>query len=187
MSYASIYNITANITIINSCYGANISELFILVYNSSIPAYQVLYFLSSVLNNTSLAIPASSANNKMIYTNSALYISFQTGIVILSANVMLTSLKTIDFPSTLVNYVDMTVDALLFGYSYNQTVYILSTTNFSVLWQTSLNQMITGIKIISCYLVVYANPYIYQIDLELGSVVFTLNYSYPGMYLIDYI
>lgn len=49
MSYAQIFNTTNNITIINSCFGANVSELFILVYNSSVPAYQVLYFLSSVL------------------------------------------------------------------------------------------------------------------------------------------
>ncbi len=161
ITFLPIYTNPTNITIINSCYGSNISELFILVYNSSIPGYQVLYYLSSVLNDRSLSVQASSVNNKMIYQNNLLYISFQTGIVILSGDISLTSLKMINFTSTLVNYVDMTVDALSFGYSYNNTVFILSTADFSVLWQTTLSQMITGVKIISCYLFVYANPYIY--------------------------
>lgn len=81
-------------------------------------------------------------------------------------NSSLILLKSINFPTTLVEYDDVAAEALAFGYSYNQTVYILSTVDFRLLWQTTLNQTITGITIASCYLVVYANPYIYQIDLE---------------------
>lgn len=136
-----------------------------MVFNSSMPGYQVFYFVSAVVNKTSLAIPGTSVHKKMIYKNSALYISFQTGIVILSGNSMLNSLKTINFTSTYTNYIDMSVETLIFGYSYNESMYILSTADFSTIWQKTLNQSITGIKIIDCYLFVYANSYIYQIDL----------------------
>lgn len=47
--------------------------------------------------------------------------------------------------------------------------------------------MISGIKIVGCFLIVYADPYIYQIDLELGQIVYSYYYIYSGLYFVDYI
>ncbi len=143
--------------------------------------------MSGAFSKTDLTTPASSANNKMVYKNNTLYVSFQTGIEILSGNISLMPLKTISFPSTLAEYIDVSADTLAFGYSYNYSVYILSTADFRTLWQTTLNQMISGIKIIGCYLVVYADPYLYQIDLELGQIVDSYYYIYSGLYFVEYI
>ncbi len=165
----------------------NTSEIFILILDSSIPGYQVIYNMSGAFSKTDLTTPASSANNKMVYKNNTLYVSFQTGIEILSGNISLMPLKTISFPSTLAEYIDVSADTLAFGYSYNYSVYILSTADFRTLWQTTLNQMISGIKIIGCYLVVYADPYLYQIDLELGQIIYSRNFTNLGYYLVEYI
>lgn len=78
-------------------------------------------------------------NDKLIYKNSTLYVSFQTVIYIYSVNTTLTLIRNITYTNTSLTNMDISIDDNNLCYSVLNNVYLLNiSSNYTQIWSYSL-------------------------------------------------
>lgn len=78
-------------------------------------------------------------NDKLIYKNSILYVSFQTVIYIYSVNTTLTLIRNITYTNTSLTNMDISIDDNNLCYSVSNNVYLLNiSSNYTQIWSYSL-------------------------------------------------
>lgn len=82
-----------------------------------------------------MGILSGKGHDKMVYLNSKLYVSFQTVTDIYNISSNVTLLKSINYPSSPLSNMDISVDDYNLCYSVNTKMYLLSISgNYAQTW-----------------------------------------------------
>lgn len=154
--------------------------------------YQLLlHQKNTAIARVSISLSTYNQFDKMIFKNGIVYMLFQSAIMIYSINTTnsttkFTLIQSMNIANTTVNYTDISANISYFSYSVNNSITILETKNYTVVWSTSLLENVIGISVVKYYIFVGTVSKLYQIDYEAKATISSFDLNENKSFLIHY-
>lgn len=144
------------------CFGNNLNEILVLVQTNK--NYTFYIFNGSQTQHTSISTfyPSTLVKDIMECKNNRVFINFKTKLIVLSLNSTLNLLYMLSYPNSM--NIEMNSFQNLVAFSYDSIIILVDYTTGTVVRNVSILGWVTGLRIMSPFLMICTNNTIFQYD-----------------------